>query len=205
MTHVVSDESDSVPALQFARLGPIGVLSRTLDPIIANALDQLAPQLFPDVRITGDEAHLSTFLHEECEELMRWPTWLSEWFRADIGFLLRLFSQVTNASHFQLRLECIRDDACRRFHVDQVRYRLVTTYRGPGTQWISPQSAKRVQDIESVRQGNFRTLGRGWVGILRGAKSEAGPGVLHRSPPIAGKNVVRFFLALQEDGDALGI
>jgi hypothetical protein len=92
---------------------------------------------------------------------------------ADIAALARLFAAVAGARTLRLRLEHIDDDACRRFHVDAVRLRLLCTYAGPGTQW---------QDI----QGGVHRMARLQVGLFKGSRHPTHrPCILHRSPPVS--------------------
>lgn len=42
-----------------------------------------------------------------------------------------------------LRLETLHDDGCRRFHVDRVHLRLLCTYLGPGTEWLTEDQVDR--------------------------------------------------------------
>ncbi|MBE7220146.1 MAG: DUF1826 domain-containing protein, partial [Caulobacteraceae bacterium] len=92
------------------------------------------------------------------------------------------------------------DDMCRAFHVDNVTFRLVTTYRGPGTQWLAPRHLHEARDGEPLGPDAVREMPRGTVAILRGGRGATPerPGLLHRSPPIAG--TTRLFLAVDEAG-----
>jgi len=91
----------------------------------------------------------------------------------DVTKLALCFARVTGAVHARLRLEHVDDDACRKFHVDQVGYRLLCTYVGPGTEWLD-------------EGGITRHMWPMEVAILKGSKVPGdGPRVLHRSPPIS--------------------
>jgi hypothetical protein len=82
----------------------------------------------------------------------------------------------------------VRDDACARFHVDNVRARLLCTYRGPGTEYA---------DLAAAAAGPEGRLARGAVAVFRGLRWEgAGVGLLHRSPPIDGTGATRLLLAI---------
>lgn len=115
-------------------------------------------------------------------------------FSADLAALAARYAALADTDTVQLRLEAIDHDACRKFHTDAVGIRLITTYVGPGTQWID-QSAGG----ERVRQ-----LAPGHVGLFKGSAWGDGPGILHRSPPMAGTGRVRLLAvvdAVREDGD----
>ena len=59
-------------------------------------------------------------------------------FVADIASLVTRFAALARTHTVRLRLDAITGDACRRWHRDCVRLRLICTYRGPGTQWVPP-------------------------------------------------------------------
>jgi hypothetical protein len=127
--------------------------------------------------------------------------------RADVGRLLQLFAALSGVPRIQVFFGAVRNDQCRRFHVDYVRLRLVTTYLGPGTEWLpedavcrerlelappSPAEANRqiVRDGSKIRRANA-----GDVVLLKG---ERYPGneraAVHRSPPIQELGLTRVVL-----------
>lgn len=128
---------------------------------------------------------------------------------ADIGFLLKLFIGLSQASRVQLFFGAVRNDQCRKFHQDYVRLRLINTYLGPGTQWV-PEDAVRRQALEqpdsSVARDNLRivpdpSLVRhaqpGEVIVLKGTRYPGNErGAIHRSPPIANLGLTRVVLVL---------
>lgn len=112
------------------------------------------------------------------------------WFTRDVASLGRDFAALMGVSFLRLRLDVIRGDACRRFHVDAVRARLICTYRGPGTQYGVARPGAEPDRVFSVP--------RGLPMLLRGSlwPSRAALRVLHRSPPIEGLGKVRLVLVL---------
>ena len=90
----------------------------------------------------------------------------------DMRELLSRFLDALPGRAIRLRMECIADDACRRFHQDRTGWRLLVTYRGPGTHWLAPES-------ETTGQVNA------WdVLVLRGLRQGQTPRILHKSPPM---------------------
>ena len=90
----------------------------------------------------------------------------------DVRRLALCFAKATGETKVRLRLEHVTDDACRKFHVDQVSFRLLCTYVGPGTEWIDDS-------------GIVRHMWPMEVGLFKGARVPGGgPRVLHRSPPM---------------------
>ncbi|TKC99468.1 DUF1826 domain-containing protein [Polyangium fumosum] len=127
--------------------------------------------------------------------------------RSDLGRLLRRFAELTRVRRIQVSFGAIRHDQCRKFHVDYVRLRMVTTYLGPGTEWLpddgvrreelapaplAPAEANRriVRDPDKVRRANA-----GDVVLLKGERYPgAERAAVHRSPPIQELGVTRVVL-----------
>lgn len=99
---------------------------------------------------------------------------------ADIHDLARRFALLMDVDRLNIRLEPVTDDACRRFHADYVRVRLITTYHGPGTEWTLRQEGET---------GRIHRMDTGHVGVFKGLDWAPKLRVLHRSPPIAGMYV----------------
>ncbi|UTW54359.1 DUF1826 domain-containing protein [Kordiimonas sp. SCSIO 12610] len=110
----------------------------------------------------------------------------------DILQLYDLFRPHTDTPEMQLRLEIIDDDACRKFHSDFVKVRLITTYIGPGTQWLDISAKSQPGEIEPEM---INEMSAGDVGILKGRQSTDNPAI-HRSPPISGTGKKRLVLVL---------
>eukprot|EP00468_Gymnochlora_sp_CCMP2014_P003351 CAMPEP_0167744274 /NCGR_PEP_ID=MMETSP0110_2-20121227/2495_1 /TAXON_ID=629695 /ORGANISM="Gymnochlora sp., Strain CCMP2014" /LENGTH=170 /DNA_ID=CAMNT_0007628767 /DNA_START=610 /DNA_END=1122 /DNA_ORIENTATION=+ len=121
------------------------------------------------------------------------PSSTREYLKNDIASLVRDFGDVTNLDSVKVQLALIREQKCPRFHVDKIPYRLLVTYTGPGTQYISKGlSNPMIIPLKSLENtlvwsllGKFRT----WVAqrisneeynklaILPGAAiKECGPG-----------------------------
>jgi Protein of unknown function (DUF1826) len=128
------------------------------------------------------------------------------WLTMDTSLLLARFALVAGARRLRVWFGAVRTDQCRKFHVDYLRYRLVTTYVGPGTEWVSDDDVRRealdhppecpcdankeiVRDLSRIRQAV-----PGEVLVMKGARHPNGRGVVHRSPPIEGTGRVRVVL-----------
>lgn len=109
---------------------------------------------------------------------------------ADFAKLAELFSQIMTVSYVRLRLDVVQSNACRKFHVDTVRARLVCTYRGTGTQLGLPDPNDEPQCLLTVPTGAPI--------VLRGTKWPEYPrsGLLHRSPPIEGTGETRLVVVI---------
>jgi len=94
---------------------------------------------------------------------------------ADALRLARMFGALTRSDHLRIRLDGITGDACRKFHVDAVGFRMLVTYAGPGTQWTmgDPEDGAAAHEVPM-----------GAVALFRG-RARPGGHVLHRSPPLS--------------------
>lgn len=112
----------------------------------------------------------------------------------DAARLARLFCAAMDLASFELRLEVVRSDSCRKFHADYVTARLITTYAGEGTDWLDAEDAARV--AAGGAPGRFNRLAPFDVGVFKGRLASEDPAI-HRSPPIAGSpGGVRLLLVL---------
>ncbi|WP_165323155.1 DUF1826 domain-containing protein [Rhizorhabdus phycosphaerae] len=104
---------------------------------------------------------------------------------AEATNLALLFAPIMQASVLRFRLEVIATDACRKFHMDYVPARLLTTFCGRGTEW---QHADRPYQVHAMAPGD--------VAIFKGRLLADEPRILHRSPPIGGTGESRLLLAI---------
>lgn len=131
---------------------------------------------------------------------------LRDWLITDLLGLLTRFSALAGSSRLRVSFGAIRSDQCTKFHVDYVRLRMITTYTGPGTEWLPDTAACRSaleQPIECPREANRRIVSRedtvrharpGEVLLMQGAHDPTQLGVVHRSPPIQGSGRIRVVL-----------
>jgi len=111
----------------------------------------------------------------------------------DVDLLAGKFCSVMAIAQVDLRLEVVTTDSCRKFHADYVVARLITSYVGPGTQWLTRADAERVRSGEKPRRIN--QLETGDVGMFKGKLASDSPAI-HRSPPIASASGPRLLLVL---------
>jgi hypothetical protein len=55
---------------------------------------------------------------------------------ADIAAVARSFLAQFDATEASLRIEVVNTNTCPKFHCDNIRVRVVTTYHGPGTEYV---------------------------------------------------------------------
>lgn len=118
----------------------------------------------------------------------------------DVELLAKQFADLMSADVLRIRFDVVKDDACRKFHIDAVTARLVCTYRGPGTQYGISIDGAEPKRVFSVSTGS--------PFIMRGTKwPEQNPsGLLHRSPPIEGTDTTRLVLVIDpifDDAEAV--
>ena len=77
--------------------------------------------------------------------------WLSEqWlnselkiFQSDVQTLVTMFADLFDITYVGMRLELVDRTLCPLFHVDKVTARLVTTYHGAATEWLTEDNINR--------------------------------------------------------------
>lgn len=93
---------------------------------------------------------------------------------ADIAAVARSFLAQFDATEASLRVEMVTTASCPKFHCDNIRVRLVTTYHGPGTEYVFVATP---DDIRRVPTGALMFL----KGHKHPTHTDA---VLHRSPMV---------------------
>ena len=109
--------------------------------------------------------------------------------RHDILRLATRFAALMAVSTVRIRLEGIVTNACRKIHSDNADVRLITTYCGPGTDYIPRDMAPA--------DGNLQRIPTGWVALFKGrAFDPVHAFCLHRSPPAGDMDVARLVLVI---------
>ncbi|SUS07282.1 conserved hypothetical protein [uncultured Defluviicoccus sp.] len=116
----------------------------------------------------------------------------------DIEVLVSAFSGIAKCDLVDVRLERITDNACSKFHRDNVDLRLLTTYRGATTQWVAPAYAAQALREQKAYTGPLERLQVHDVAVFKGRSGDPEEGIVHRSPPIAGLGLVRWLLCLNK-------
>lgn len=121
---------------------------------------------------------------------------------ADVSEIVAMFCCLFDLEQVGLRLTALDRAMCPKFHVDRVPCRLVTTYAGVATQWLSHQDVDRAKlgtgsqgktDEESGLYSDpakIQQLTHGDVALLKGESwlGNEGGGLVHRSPNLVNKN-----------------
>lgn len=109
---------------------------------------------------------------------------------SDIGALAIMAGRILGARYVRLRMEAAMSVTCPNFHVDNVPARLLCTYRGSGTEYVTEAG---LED-----PARYRQVPTGAVGLFRGSQwpSDEACGLLHRSPMPAEGEHARLLLVI---------
>ncbi|MEM9938705.1 MAG: DUF1826 domain-containing protein [Pseudomonadota bacterium] len=154
-------------------------------------LDSLPAAQLPTGRFLVKAADVSACITGLCEAAGLSPHPARDWLCEDTARLALYICDAFDAPYIRLRLEAVSDDACRKFHIDNLVSRLICTYRGPGTQISLDTSESDPSPIHDVPTGAPILLkGRLWP-------QSQDLTLRHRSPPISGTGITRLVLVLE--------
>jgi len=123
----------------------------------------------------------------------------------DIEYQLYCFKRAAEGHNFRLMLATVNTNMCRRFHTDINDLRLLCTYDGPGTLWLTEDNVNRKalnsrdenhtividkNEIQQAKKGALVIL-KGAVYPIQGTKA-----VVHRSPTIEESGETRLLLRI---------
>lgn len=179
---------------------PIAIMPQRFEPVVAEALDAIPLSKLPQLTLEGPPHELAASLHAALDAAAIEPGWLALWLARNISFQIRLFGQLTRSPILRLRLDVVTDDGCPRFHTDNVRFRLLCTFRGAGTEWLDPKALWTHVDERPLDPASIRRLDRGAIAFMRGAKDATPerPALVHRSPRWDGTGLARLLLVIDD-------
>ena len=174
------------------------------DPsITAEQLPEFEGMVTPDNVAEVLEIHLMCFYQnralsdEGIEELIQ-----------DIELLVKGFSTISQSKSIYVKLRVTSSDGCAYWHQDFVPLRLVTTYRGPSTEFVAPEFSNDTLLKKQFNSKHAQSLYHGDVALFKGRgysranlqgetyKMLDQPGIVHRSPRLSGTGVHRLVLVL---------
>lgn len=163
-------------------------------------IDALPPEHLPRARVTLHRDRVRLALSDIARAYETPDCTEREVLLDDIAAMAALFADVMDVHYLRLRLDAVTTNACRKFHVDALRARLVCTYRGRGTEYGLSESDADPAQIFSVPTASPI--------VMRGTLWPPQPNsaLRHRSPPIEGTGATRLVLVLDPifDADAPG-
>ncbi|WP_161973896.1 DUF1826 domain-containing protein [Hwanghaeella grinnelliae] len=184
----------------------LAIWRRSLPAAFTDWIDRVPFSLLPSLRILVRPADVPAALAKLLDDCGMPSGEMRDLLIDDIHVIAGLFSDITEEELVDIRLERIRHDACWKFHRDNVSVRLLTTYRGPGTEWVRPEWAETAIDDQREYSGPVETLDRHDVAIFKGSNGKGvetgtGYGVVHRSPPVSKLGETRLLLCLNTPSD----
>lgn len=123
--------------------------------------------------------------------------------KEDILELITTFSRISDSKSVKLFFGIVKTDMCRRFHTDMYDMRMISSYHGKGTEWLTHDNVNfnafdSLEGNDKIVKRNkaIKRLNEGDVAIMKGAlypNSKFG-GVVHKSPEIESLNQKRIIL-----------
>lgn len=121
-----------------------------------------------------------------------------------INSLAREYVQTTGIHFFNFYFGRVADGMCHLFHVDNVRYRALKTFIGPGTEWVPAQFA----NYSGLGKGKNSRVVKNTKNIVRASNNEllifqgrklSDFALVHRSPPVQDHSQVRIILRIDSE------
>lgn len=175
----------------------IAIYNREIDFLSKEIAQLLATKI--ELRASGNTENILSSIKEE---LLNQNALL---LLKDIEQQLLLFSQLTKATSFRLLLATVNTNMCRKFHTDINDLRLLCTYSGPGTLWLTEDNVNRnaldtCRDNECIvlDENKVQQAPTGAIVILKGAiyPQDGTAAVVHRSPTIEESGQKRLLLRI---------
>ena len=171
---------------------------RALPLCLQTWLERIDASCLPDMRVLVQPSDLRRAVEPHLDDCGMPPGTMRDLLIGDVGDLVSVFARITQSDLVDVRLERVSHDACWKFHRDCVEARLLTTYRGPATEWVQPHDAARALREQTQFKGPMERFRIHDVAIFKGSCAGSGSGIVHRSPPIAGTGQTRLLLCLNK-------
>lgn len=169
------------------------IWDRQLPAHVVRALQGWPPRNVENARIVLPRSRVASGVADVLDAWGGLDAEMRQWLCHDIALLAEQVAQTLGVERLHLRVEHVHDDACRRFHKDAVRARLICTYSGPGTQiGYVDQDGQQPEHADDVPTGSPIFLrGKHWRSSRHGQ-------LLHRSPPIETAGLSRLVVVIDE-------
>lgn len=174
----------------------IAIFNRDIGELNSEIQDLLAQNI--EVKASGDiDSILERF--RDVMQVENYPLLLD-----DVKSLLLQFKALTEANQFKVYFAKVESNMCRKFHTDLNNLRLLCTYYGPGTLWLSDDNINltavqqnKGNDSIVLREEDVQQVKTGSVAILKGALyPNSTDAIMHRSPTIESNNQKRLLLRI---------
>lgn len=197
----ICDAADGLAAITKPEMELV-IWRRALPLCLQTWLERLDASSLPDIRVLVQPTDLRRAVEPHLDDCGMPPGDMRDLLLHDIGDLVAAFARITRRDLVDVRLEHVSHDACWKFHRDCVDARLLTTYRGPGTEWVQPIHAEQALREQKRFKGPVEHLTNHDVAIFKGSCAGAGSGIVHRSPPMAGTGQTRLLLCINKQSAA---
>lgn len=161
-------------------------------------LERMDAPCLPDIRVLVRPRDLRRAVEPHFDDCGMPPGDMRDLLLGDLDVLVSTFARITHSHLVDVRLTRVSHDACWKFHRDWVEARLLTTYRGPATEWVQPVDAERALREQKSYKGPLERLRVHDVAIFKGNGAGPGSGIVHRSPPVVGTGCTRLLLSLNK-------
>lgn len=175
---------------------------RSLPSRLQTWLERLDATLLPDIRLLVRPEDLVRAMEPPLSDRGLPQGEMRAVLLRDVDDLVSAFTRIARTDLVDVRLQSVSGDACWKFHRDCVEARLLTTYRGPATEWVRPRHAEAALRAQKRFKGPIEHLKAHDVAIFKGSCADPGNGIVHRSPPIAGTGRTRLLLCLNKPSAA---
>ncbi|MEL6862462.1 MAG: DUF1826 domain-containing protein, partial [Pseudomonadota bacterium] len=171
-----------------SRTSDAAICIRPVPTTVTEWLEMLDLRDLPEGRFILQAGKVAECVEDLFVQAGNAPSSELSWLCEDLSRQAECLSAPAGETILRLRVERITNNACSKFHVDNVVSRLICTYRGPGTQVAFAGS-----------EANVLTVPMGMPILLKGKRwSSASPVQLHhRSPPIEGTGIIRLMTVLE--------
>ncbi|MEO0451334.1 MAG: DUF1826 domain-containing protein [Pseudomonadota bacterium] len=204
LLHATQDHRSSLPVAycskaedMFAALGDAtdaAIWNRALPADVQAWFNALSPERFPHGRYVLSPDAVAKCIVQVFQAQQIDTCAALAWFSEDVQALAEAVSQHSGISQVRLRVEPVFNNACTKFHIDNVFSRLICTYYGPGTEF-------GIGETEIASRGRAPT---GMPVLLKGRRwpESTATRLHHRSPEIEGTGQSRFMVVLEGCPDA---
>lgn len=181
----------------------IAVYQRDADSELMHYAKQLVDTGFPPLNASVRDNDFEPLFDEHFSQLSNKYSLGHQLLKSDIEELITAFFKICHTSSVKVFFGIIDTDMCRRFHIDFYELRMISTYVGQGTQWLSNDNVnfKALNNLELLEgiakdEDKINQLEENDVAILKGAlyTNTKVNGIVHKSPPIKSLGQKRLML-----------
>ena len=186
----------------------IAIYQRGFSKNIETYLNRLLSKGFSPINVSINVNELDVIFDDHFKSLNEESNEGYVFLKNDVKRLLTQFSKICNSPNLKIFFGIVDTDMCRRFHTDMYELRMLCTYKGQGTMWLTDDNInyKALNNYEGneeivLNTDDIKQLNSADIAILKGALypySKIG-GVVHRSPTIENLNQKRIVLRVDNN------